>query len=309
MSYEMTGLSDKHAAIKNTYNKPAISFEEQLQKLKDNGLSIKDDARAICLLKHINYYRLKDYAFPCQDVDGVFQPGTDLEEVMSLYAFDRELRLLLFEAIELFEIHFRIAISYHLGIKYGPFTHEQVHNFASNKEALYSKFICRLGMETGRAKARFVQNYRLKYTNYPSLPIWIAIELMSFGTLSFLFGLLKPEDKKAIAKNWDTNFEALASWARSLTTIRNICAHYGRLWNSVEELKIRPRLLNKDKKAGIKNDSIYFIIYILRRLTNTNPLAGSWGERAFLFLSRHESRLSLPAQWKSHALWAEYVKD
>ena len=54
MSYEMTGLSDKHAAIKNTYNKPAISFEEQLQKLKDNGLSIKDDARAICLLKHIN---------------------------------------------------------------------------------------------------------------------------------------------------------------------------------------------------------------------------------------------------------------
>ena len=118
-----------------------------------------------------------------------------------------------------------------------------------------------------------------------------------------LFGMLQPEDKKAIAKNWDTNFEALASWARSLTMIRNICAHYGRLWNSVEELNIRPRLLNKDKKVGIKNDNIYFIIYLLRRLTNKNPLAGSWAQRTFLFLSRNEGRLSLPEQWKTHPLW------
>ena len=303
MSYTMTALADNKSMLQHSYNKPAISFESQLQRLKNKGLIIQDDEHALCLLKHVNYYRLKDYAFPHLDRNGVFLPETDLAETISLYEFDRALRLLIFEAIELFEIHFRLAIAYHLGIKYGPFAHEQIQNFASNKETIHAKFICRLGMEASRTKTRLIQNYRMKYTDYPSLPIWIAVEMMSFGTLSMLFGMLQPEDKKAIAKNWDTNFEALASWARSLTMIRNICAHYGRLWNSVEELNIRPRLLNKDKKVGIKNDNIYFIIYLLRRLTNKNPLAGSWAQRTFLFLSRNEGRLSLPEKWKTHPLW------
>lgn len=289
--------------LQHSYNKPAISFESQLQRLKNKGLIIQDDEHALCLLKYVNYCRLKDYVFPYLDGSGIFLSETDLAEIISLYEFDRALRLLIFEAIELFEIHFRIAIAYHLGIKYGPFVHEQIQNFASNKETIHAKFICRLGIEASRTKTRLIQNYRMKYTDYPSLPIWIAVEMMSFGTLSMLFGMLQPEDKKAIAKNWDTNFEALASWARSLTMIRNICAHYGRLWNSVEELNIRPRLLNKDKKVGIKNDNIYFIIYLLRRLTNKNPLAGSWSQRTFLFLSRNEGSLSLPEQWKTHPLW------
>lgn len=36
-----------------------------------------------------------------------------------------------------------------------------------------------------------------------------------------------------IAKEWAVTPEVLRSWMRSLNTLRNTCAHHGRLWNNV----------------------------------------------------------------------------
>ena len=301
----MTDSLDAKSPVrtKKNYDKPAISFEEQLAKLKERGLRIEDDVFALDLLRHLNYYRLRAYTFPYQDKNENFVESVELSEILSVYEIDKALRALVFDGIELFEIHFRTVIAYHLGKEHGPFGHEKIQNFSSGQEENHREFLHRLSGEAERSKARFMLHYREKYANFPSLPIWIATEIMSLGTLSRLFYMLKTEDKRIIAQNWDTNLKALTSWVRSLTTVRNICAHYGRLWNSVQELKIKPSLLNKDKKAGIKNDNIYFIIYILRRLTDKNPLAVFWTKRAFQFLSIHERRLMLPATWKTHPLW------
>lgn len=42
---------------------------------------------------------------------------------------------------------------------------------------------------------------------------------------------MKREDQIAIAKQFHTHYTYMKSWFAALVEIRNICAHYGRLYN------------------------------------------------------------------------------
>jgi len=67
---------------------------------------------------------------------------------------------------------------------------------------------------------------------------------------------MKNEDKKEIAENYyHIPYKYIESWLYVFSTIRNICAHYGRLYN--RKLTITPRLDKKDKMKGIDNNSFF----------------------------------------------------
>src|ERR1700731_695127 len=46
------------------YTKPALTYAAQLQQLKDRGMTVTDDAKALHLLENISYYRLSGYWYP-----------------------------------------------------------------------------------------------------------------------------------------------------------------------------------------------------------------------------------------------------
>ncbi len=46
------------------YNKPWLSYEQQLDKLIENGLIIDDRNKALSFLERIGYYRLSGYWYP-----------------------------------------------------------------------------------------------------------------------------------------------------------------------------------------------------------------------------------------------------
>lgn len=46
------------------YTKPPLSHKEQFQRLKDRGLLVEDDSKALHLLRHISCYRLSGYWHP-----------------------------------------------------------------------------------------------------------------------------------------------------------------------------------------------------------------------------------------------------
>ena len=108
-----------HRKVK--YNKPPTSFEQQLSILESRGMSVPDKQRALHYLAHINYYRLGAYWLPFEsDHNGhTFHDGTNFEQVLELYVFDRELRLLVMDAIERIEVSIRTQWAYHFSHKYG----------------------------------------------------------------------------------------------------------------------------------------------------------------------------------------------
>ena len=49
------------------YTKPALSFDQQLDLLRQRGLSVADNARALHWLRQISYYRLSAYCLPFKE--------------------------------------------------------------------------------------------------------------------------------------------------------------------------------------------------------------------------------------------------
>lgn len=106
------------------YNKPALTFSQQVDLLIARGLVVNNKKRVEKTLANISYYRLSAYMLPfkeCQNgvVIARFVPDTTWEMVYDLYKFDRKLRLLLFDAIERIEIAIRTQIVNQLSLKYG----------------------------------------------------------------------------------------------------------------------------------------------------------------------------------------------
>ena len=48
------------------YNKPYLTFEQQLELLKSCGLEVTNDSTALEYLRRLGYYRLSGYWYPCR---------------------------------------------------------------------------------------------------------------------------------------------------------------------------------------------------------------------------------------------------
>jgi abortive infection bacteriophage resistance protein len=109
--------------IPTRYCKPALSYNDQLAKLKGRGMFVGDEVQAIHCLKTISYYRLSAYLHPFKRSDDTYEPDTHFDKVQALYVFDRKLRLLLLDAIGRVEVALRAAVTYHVSMKFGSFGH------------------------------------------------------------------------------------------------------------------------------------------------------------------------------------------
>ena len=100
------------------------------------------------------------------------------------------------------------------------------------------------------SKSPFVKNFRTNYKD-GKIPMYALVELFSFGTLSKFFKNMKNPDKKAIASTYNVGYTYFESWIESIAFVRNLCAHYGRLYNA--KLAKTPILYKQYVRQGIGN--------------------------------------------------------
>lgn len=244
------------------YNKPWLSYLEQLQQLKGRGLIITNDERALAYLQRIGYYRLSGYWYAfrqrsevCCPLDeygspkgkksktscltlSQFKPGATFQQAVDLYVFDKKLRLLTLDGLERIEIGLRVDIAHTLG-RIDPYAY-------LNPDLLHEAFTQKIEQKTGltplhkwhekqarlinRSRETFIEHHKKKY-GLP-VPVWIACEVWDFGTLSHLFGGMREKEQDAIAGRYGiSSGRVFASWLRCLNYLRNVCAHHSRLWN------------------------------------------------------------------------------
>ena len=104
-----------------TFAKPPTTYAQQLALFKARGLAVADEPFALHCLEHHNYYRLSAYRFTITENGNPdkFLPGTTFEHLWGLYWFDRQLRLLVAEAVKRLEISTRSHWCYSLAHSYG----------------------------------------------------------------------------------------------------------------------------------------------------------------------------------------------
>ena len=208
--------------------KPPLTYKQQIDKLRDRGCQVKDPAFCEQVLSQINYYRLSAYFLPFKKKDGNYLSGTDFNNIYQIYEFDRNLRNLLFAAIEEVEIFLRAKLAYFHAHKYGVEGYLDENNY--NKRHNHNKFQEKIKNEIqNNKKVLFVQHHIDKYNG--RFPIWVITELFTFGMLSYFYNDLPLSDQKQLAREiFNTTPKNLGSWLRCCTDLRNICAHYGRLY-------------------------------------------------------------------------------
>ena len=221
------------------YPKPPLNYEEQLEKLKKRGCIINDDKKCISILESVNYYRLSAYFLPFKLNDGNYKEGLSFERVFSIYEFDRKLHGILFNALEETEIFLRSKIAYFHAHKYGALGYMEKSNFykksddknhKKKKKKFHKNFIENFKREIEKNKNILFVKHHIK--NYGGeFPIWAASEMFTFGMLSKFFANMKLQDQKSLSSDiYKTKPKYVGSWLRCCTDLRNICAHYGRLY-------------------------------------------------------------------------------
>ncbi len=315
------------------YTKPYLTVPNQRALLASRGMTIPDPGKADEYLQRIGYYRLSAYWYPfrklSQQPDGSFKlgndfkHGTEFKHATDLYAFDKGLRLLVLDAIERVEVSVRTEVALTIGQR-GPkahrnpamvdkkFTTVPPHKAAS----MYTEWLNKLDNKEATSKEEFADHFRTNYAG-DQMPIWIAVELLDFGPLSIFLSGMKYPDLQIIAGSYGVSRPHLVkSWVRSISAMRNICAHHSRLWN--KPLIDQPALPSPGEIPDLdhviaspgSNRRLYAALAILRFLLKRINPRTNWASRLKAHMATFPaapnikiSDMGFPAEWEKLPLW------
>ena len=164
--------------IYQRYEKPVLNIDQQLELLIKQGLLVKNPKRVLHYLRFIGYHRLSGYfrTFQFQNTsEHIFKKGATFDSIISVYIFDRKLRLLVMDAVERIEVAVRTTISSTMYEKYGPHWYLKPMLFKSsfNHKDLIKTIERETGFKNTKKQNKSCNNYFKNY-NKPYLPlVWI----------------------------------------------------------------------------------------------------------------------------------------
>ena len=251
--------------------------DEQIKKLRERGCVIKDEKLARETLKFINYYRLSNYFEPFSLSKHEYEEGTTFEKILRIYEMDRKMRSILLAALEEVEITLRAVISNYHALRYGalgylnPSTFDRSHN--------HQNFMSRINhLIESNEEREFVKHYQTRHNGH--FPLWVVMELFSFGTLAFFYKDMQNSDKKTLANEfYKCSPSELDNWIFCLNELRNYCAHYNRLYGN--RFPVMPRT-PKNVVPELEND-LFGYIMVMKQLYHDRA---NWNERVVKPVSR-----------------------
>ena len=278
---------------------PPMTIDEQVENLKSIGLIVDDEEYAKKILNDISYFRLvKAYSLNLKPKNGCYDKQTTFKEIVDLYLFNANFRQIIFPEIEKVEINVRCRVANFFAEQYGVLGYLQAENFAD--ENYHAQFLKDINEAIGRtSKAPFVRNFRENYEG-GNLPIYALVEVFSFGTLSKFYKNMLNKDKKAIAKSFGVGYTYFESWLESISYVRNICAHYGRIYNA--KLSKTPILYKEYTQVGIGNNRIYGVLLCLKHLLKNDVHWNLFVDKIELLFDKYQyvkiSTMGFPENWR-----------
>ncbi|OLT31443.1 abortive phage resistance protein [Kytococcus sp. CUA-901] len=240
--------------------KPWLPWPDQLSLLQERGLRVGDEAACQARLSTVNYYRFAGYArfFQVAPHQGNnrFHEGTTFEDVLALYEADADLRTRLMPLLGEIEVMLRTQYAYVVGRDVGPrgdYLDDSFFSGAETSESLSDA--CRKDLD--RSRERFILRYRDRNAPdpYATLPVWSAVEALSFGTLSKCIERADGGNlHRALAEELGVARTGFVSRVRALVYLRNRCAHHARLWrHSVVDAGATPNNIKHRAKKAVGN--------------------------------------------------------
>ena len=294
------------------YSKTPLDYEQLIQMLKERGLIIADEQKAIDHLRVISYFRLANYFRPMErdKENHLYKPNSYFENAISLYYFDKKLRGIIFSAVQSIEIALRSKMIHYVSLKYGAFWFMDSSLFKDKN--IHEQCLSAMKQELARSKEDFIIENKTKYTEPEMPPVWKALEVTSFGTLSKLFCNINDNAlKKTIAREFNLpQHLILESWVKCAVTLRNSLAHHARVWN--RNFPIMPQLNGSFRGDWIVNmdfpmvklyPQLCYLEYMQNQIIGTGEFKGKLKDLFRVYPNVDISAMGFPKNWEEEPLW------
>lgn len=294
------------------YTKPRLTIDGQIGLLKKQGLQVLDEDVAHHVLKIVGYYRLSGYLLPFKLPHQInnhrsFIKGTTFDTVWQLYQFDRELRLLISDAIEKIEVTFRASISETISEEFGVFGYTQREFYRDARP--YEILLRDINKILKDRQEVFIQHYLEKYSDPKYPPIWMVIETLSFGACSKMFANIKlVSTRRKICDVFNQHPTIVESWMKVIVWIRNLCAHHARLWNRwLIDAPIIPKNEPWHKILFENNRRFIACSYIITKLLKEIAPNSHWQSNMFNLFQKYPTYPGKPmgflSPWQNDPFW------
>lgn len=251
-------------------------ISEQIELLKSRGLHIPDEEEASLFLLRNNYYRVSGYSLTLRKHD-VFYCNATFRNIMDIYCFDHELRHLLLHFIECIEVSIKSIYSYEFAKVYGPTAYLDATHFIDAVQ--HANTLRKTDEQKNKRHAHEAYLKHFIDDLKEDIPLWAYVDLMTISDISLIYKISEDSVKKAVAAHYgltmNAGHEILGRFMHSMTIIRNLCAHGGRLFNRLFEQK--PSLNKKEQALLIRNCEgiidnahLYGFVFIMKRLLTSD---------------------------------------
>ena len=271
-----------------------LSYDEQVERLQKRGLAVSDPIAAAEFLSRVNYYRFSGY-FRYWQVDPMagnnrFLDGSSFDVIQRLYEAEQDLVAVCDEVLHPIEVLLRTRFAYYYAQRVGAIgAFARGDGFTQSSDLNDERVEEHALLNLDRSKEAFVSHYRdeIKTGNaysvkaYARMPIWVAVEAFSFGSLS---RLIEASSKSGvlhdIAASMNVSPTTLPSQVRSFVYLRNRNAHCAKLWNHavLDRPGLLPNIARRVKRdhRQFSDHSIYKIFVALDQVATKTGLQKDW---------------------------------
>ncbi len=193
-----------------------------------------------------------------------YKAGTTFDEVYALYEFDREVRHIYLKYLLKVENSFKTVLAHEFSAKYGHDNYLKLENFHTgpspdNKVLQRIANVNKLSMNTDLARiqhlsseenigavikligdiqqeiARQMSKHHQVVNHYMSeygyIPLWVLVNVLTFGKITTFYKLTKPADKMTVARKFGIANDELHKYMDMCSLARNKCAHDERFFD------------------------------------------------------------------------------
>ena len=299
--------------MKTNYPKHFSSPTQIVQILKNNrGMIFTDESRAERYLTNISYHRLSAYIFPFYKIPKtnlLLKDGTTFDKVLSLYRFDKKLRILLFNEMEKIEVAIRsVLANFGCNELHDDYWITVPTHFANSSK--FNQTMSVVDKEIDASKEDYIEDFRASYIE-PYPPAWMITEVLSFGNLNYIYSNIASNQlRKHIADYFGIKPKVFVSWLTILANLRNMCCHHARVWNRefalrpAEALRLRDAWIDTSR---IDHKRICYRLCIVKYLLNVISPNNDMTEKLKLLLTDFPmidiSAMGFPSNWNDEMLW------
>lgn len=248
-------------------------------------------SRVMRILEKENYYNVingyKDLFLdhPASATsDEAYKAGTTFDEVYALYSFDRELRHIYLKYLLKIENMFKSVIAHEFSAQYGHDNYLKLENFqytastdpkdlayiakkhtlqiprdnakikkysAEENAASVIKLIGDIQQEIARQMSKHHQVVTHYMTNHSYIPLWVLVNVLTFGKITTFYNNMKPTDKSNISKQFGLQPVELHKYMEMLGLARNKCAHDERFFNIRFRRSLHTKSIRNFGKLGL----------------------------------------------------------